>query len=63
MTAKSHCAIAAMVFTVVAALQLVRAVEGLSVAVGAVQIPIAASWVAFVVAGVLALLGFMAALR
>jgi hypothetical protein len=63
MTAKSYSALAAMVFTVVAALQLVRAVEGFNVAVGAVQIPIAASWVAFVVAGVLALLGFMAALR
>lgn len=63
MTAKSYSALAAMVFTVVAALQLVRAVEGFNVAVGAVQVPIVVSWVAFVVAGVLALLGFMAALR
>jgi hypothetical protein len=63
MTAKSYSGLAAMVFTVVAALQLARAIQGLNVSIGAVQVPILASWAAFVVAGALALLGFMAARR
>jgi hypothetical protein len=52
--------LASIVFAVVAVLQLVRALAGWPVTVGSTAIPIWASWVAFVVAGVLAWIGFSA---
>jgi hypothetical protein len=59
MTAKSYCRLAALIFVVVAALQLIRAVSGWSITVGATtSIPLWASWVVGVIAGVLAWIGF-----
>jgi hypothetical protein len=60
MTATSYSRLAGAVFAVVALLQLIRAVAGLPVTAGDTTIPLWASWVAFVVAGGLAWLGFTA---
>ena len=55
MTAKSYSRLAALIFAVVAVLQVIRAVSGWPVTVGATtSIPLWASWVACVIAGVLA---------
>jgi hypothetical protein len=59
MTAKSYCRLAALIFALVAALQLIRAVSGWPITVVA-SIPLWASWVACVIAGVLAWMGFEA---
>jgi putative Mn2+ efflux pump MntP len=59
MTAKSYSRLAAVIFAVVAVLQLIRAASGWSITVGATtSIPLWASWVACVIAGVLAWVGF-----
>jgi putative Mn2+ efflux pump MntP len=59
MTAKSYSRLAALIFAVVAVLQVIRAVSGWPVTVGATtSIPLWASWVACVIAGVLAWVGF-----
>ncbi len=63
MAAKSYSALAATVFGIVAILQLVRAWSGWPVLIGSVDIPVGASWVAFVGATLLAVLGYLAALR
>ena len=61
MTTQSYCRLAALIFAVVAALQLIRAVSGWPITVGATtSIPLWASWVACVIAGVLAWIGFEA---
>jgi len=61
MTAKSYCRLAALIFALVAALQLISAVSGWPITVGATtSIPLWASWVACVIAGVLAWIGFEA---
>ena len=60
MTAKSYCRLAALILAVVAALQLIRAVSGWPITVGATtSIPLWASWVVGVIAGVLAWIGLM----
>jgi hypothetical protein len=51
------------VFAIVSIGQLVRAWNGWPVVIGSVDIPVGASWVAFLVALLLAALGFTAALR
>jgi hypothetical protein len=56
----SYSGLAAAIFAIVAVLQLVRALAGWSVTVAGTAIPIWASWAAFVVAGVLAWIGFVA---
>jgi putative Mn2+ efflux pump MntP len=57
MTAKSYSRLAAV--AVVAVLQLIRAASGWPITVGATtSIPLWASWVACVIAGVLAWVGF-----
>ncbi len=61
MGAKSYAGLAAAVFAIVAALHLVRAIMGWEAAIGAHAIPIWASWIATLVAGALAWLGFRAA--
>ena len=63
MTAKAYSALAACVFTIVAVLQLARALAGWTVMVGSTPVPIAASWIACIVAGTLALVGFLAGRR
>jgi hypothetical protein len=62
MTANSYSALAATVFAIVALVQLVRAVNGWPVTIGTVVIPVRASWFAFIVAGLLAALGYLVAL-
>lgn len=61
MTARNYCRLAAVIFTIVAILQLTRAVLGWDVTVGTTVMPLWPSWIAFAVAGVLAWLGFSAA--
>jgi hypothetical protein len=60
MTTKSFSILAAVIFTIVALLQLLRAVSGWELTIDAVVVPVWASWVAAVVAGVLAWLGYTA---
>lgn len=61
MTAKNFSLLAALIFAVVAVLQLIRAVSGAPVTIGtAISIPLWASWVACVVAAILAWSGFAA---
>jgi hypothetical protein len=52
--------LSALIFTLVAVLQLVRAMRRWPVTVGAISVPLWASWVACVVAVILAWLGFSA---
>ena len=60
MTAANYSLLAAVIFALVAILQLVRAVKGLPVTVGQTSVPIWASWIACGVAGIVASLGFAA---
>lgn len=60
MTAAHYSLLAALIFAVVAILQMVRAIMGLPVTVGQTSIPLWASWVACGVAIVLAWLGYAA---
>ena len=61
MAAIDYPVIAAVIFTIVAVLQFVRALLGTEVKVGTALIPVWASWIAFLVASLLAWLGFTAA--
>jgi len=58
--ATSYSRLASAIFAAVALLQLARALAGWPVTVGGTAMPVWASWVACVVAGVLAWLGFAA---
>jgi hypothetical protein len=60
MTAKSFCSLAAAIFTLVALVQLTRAVLGWSLSIDGYDIPVWASWIAFVIASGLSFLGFRA---
>ena len=60
MTAAQYSLLAALVFSLVAILQIARAVAGMPIIVGRTSIPIWASWVASAVAIILALLGYAA---
>jgi hypothetical protein len=61
MTAKNFSLLAAVIFAIVAVLQLGRALSGTPVNIGTtISIPLWASWVACVVAAALAWLGFNA---
>lgn len=60
MTAQSYSRIAAVVFAVVALLQLSRALLGWDVSIAGLAVPLWASWIAVLVAGLLAWLGFTA---
>ena len=60
MTAAQYSLLAAAIFALVAVLQLVRAVAGWPVTINRTSIPVAASWVAAVVAVILAWLGYAA---
>ena len=63
MQSRQFAVVAAFVFAMVAVMQFVRAVSGWSVVVDSHEIPLAASWVAGAVAGLLAITGFMTARR
>ena len=58
MSATSYARLAAVIFGMIALLQLLRVVAGLPVTVGGMEMPLWPSWVAFVVAAGLAWLGF-----
>jgi hypothetical protein len=58
MTARHYSRLAAVIFAIIALLQLLRAITGFEIAVGGEIMPIWPSWVATVVAGLLAYLGF-----
>jgi hypothetical protein len=60
MSATNYARLAAVIFALIALLQLARAVGGWSITVGGMPIPIWPSWIAFGVAGLLAWLGFRA---
>ena len=60
MTATQYSFLVAVIFCLVAILQIVRAVRGLPVTIGRTSIPVWASWVAGAVAIVLAWLGYVA---
>jgi hypothetical protein len=60
MVASNYSLLSAFIFTLVAVLQLVRALKAWPVTVGTTSIPLWASWVACVVAAILAWLGFAA---
>lgn len=61
MTAKSYSLLAAAIFTIVSLLQLLRAIMAWEITVGTTMVPVWLSWIAFLVAGTLALVGFAAA--
>ncbi len=60
MNESSYARLAAVVFAIIALLQLARAVGGWPIVVGSTEIPVWPSWVAFVVTGILCWLGFTA---
>jgi hypothetical protein len=60
MTAHSFSRLAAVIFAFIALAQLVRALSGWPITIAGAQLPIWPSWVAFIVAGALAFLGFAA---
>ena len=60
MTAQRFSRVAAAIFAIIALLQLARAISGFEIAVGGEIIPIWPSWIAAIVAGFLAYLGFTA---
>lgn len=60
MTAAQYSLLAAMIFGIVAILQIVRAAKGVPIKVGQTSIPVWASWVAGGVAIILAWLGYSA---
>ena len=57
MDAKSYSRVAAVIFAVIALLQLVRALAGWELTLNGSAIPLWASWLAAVVAGALACVG------
>ena len=63
MLPRSYSALAATVFAIVAVLQFIRALNGWPIVIGSVDIPVGASWVAFLGALLLAVLGYVGALR
>ena len=64
MTARSYSLLAAVIFAVIAILQLMRALLGLQITVetssGPMTVPLWPSWIAFAAVGLLAWLGFSA---
>jgi hypothetical protein len=60
MTARSFSILAAVIFTIIALLQLTRAVAGWEITVGTTALPEWPSWIASLVAITLAWLGFTA---
>ena len=63
MTAKSFCGLAAAIFMLVALVQVTRAALAWSLVIDGYDIPVWASWIAFVIASGLSFLGFRASGR
>ena len=60
MDAKSYSRLAAVIFAIIAILQLVRAVSGWEITLNGTSIPLWPSWLASVVGGLLAFVGLTA---
>jgi hypothetical protein len=60
MTVQHFSRLAAVVFAIVALVHLFRAIAGLEIVIAGILIPVWLSWVAAIVAGFLAYLGFTA---
>lgn len=60
MTAQHFSRLAAVIFAIIALLQLLRAITDFEIAVGGEIMPVWPSWIAALVAGFLAYLGFTA---
>ena len=60
MTAYRFSRLAAVIFAIIALLQLLRAFTGVEITMGGEIIPVWPSWIAAIVAGFLAYLGFTA---
>jgi hypothetical protein len=58
MSATVYSWIAALIFAVIAILQLARAIMGVSITIGDLSVPLSVSWGAVAVAALLAWLGF-----
>jgi hypothetical protein len=58
MTSRNFALLAAVILAIVALAHLIRAVRDWPVIINTTDIPVWVSWVAFIVAGVLAILGF-----
>jgi hypothetical protein len=54
-----YAAVSALIFAVVALAHLVRVIKGWAVQIGPFSVSLAASWIGFVVAALLAIWGFM----
>jgi hypothetical protein len=63
MTSRSFALLAAVIFAVMAVVHLVRALFGWPITLGMADIPLWVSWIAFIVMGGLAVLGFTSAHR
>ncbi len=60
MSSRNYALLAALIFALIAVLQLSRAVGGWPVTVGTIAMPLWPSWAVFIVAAILAWLGFQA---
>lgn len=60
MTARNFSILAAVIFTIVAVLQFIRAFAGWELTIGTTAVPIWVSWIAALVAAILAWLGYTA---
>lgn len=63
MPPRQYSAVAATVFAIVAILQFIRALSAIPIVIGSAEIPVGASWIASLGAVLLAVLGYVAALR
>jgi hypothetical protein len=63
MTTRNFCLLAAVIFGIIAILQLVRALSGWPLTVGDITVPIWPSWIAAIVMAGLAWLGYQASRR
>jgi hypothetical protein len=63
MSSKLYSVLAALIFTLVAAAQLLRATNGWTITINSSDVPLWASWLAFAVAAFLAVLGFASSRR
>ena len=60
MAADNFARLAAVIFAIIALLQLLRAITGFEIVVGGETMPVWPSWIAAIMAGFLAYLGFTA---
>jgi hypothetical protein len=63
MTTENYSRLAGLIFAIIAVLQLARALSGWPLTVGTTSIPVWASWVACIVAAILAWAGYDASRR